>query len=220
MKKRTNRSVFGWAALVLAMSAAPAYAGPIIYDNGGPCVLCSGNDASLWVQADDFSLVNGGLVADAGIYLAFTAGGAWDGSLSYWIFADAAGSPGAILTSGQAQNVAISDSGIAWCCGGNAQLFRFDLASAFLAAPGTTYWFGIHAAADFDTRDDIYWVLNGLAGNSMESFGGTFNNWINVSDGDRAFFLTTTEVPEPMTLLLLGSGLGAAALRRRRATRS
>jgi hypothetical protein len=147
--------------------------------------------------------------------------GNWDGQFQYTIFGDAGGSPGAALQSGSA-SITPTNTGGAWCCGDNAYLFAFNLASTFNAAAGSTYWLGIHAGAvgNFN-RDDIYWVSTGsngtLAGN--ESFGGTLTNWAS-NGAEHAFYLDGARlagIPEPAAwaMMLAGFGLVGAAMRRR-----
>ncbi len=209
------------ALSALLLAAAPASAA-VIYNNGGPDSI-SGNETVAWVQAEDFGFAGGATVTGAGVYLAGYGGiGTWDGNFQYYIFADAGGIPGAVLATGSPA-VTTSDSGTAWCCGGNAFLFEFDLAAPFNAAAGTTYWLGIHAGgANNFNRDEIYWVTT--AGNAtatgQESSGGTFDNWFG-NGQEHAFYLVGDRggvIPEPATwaMLIAGFGLVGMAARRRR----
>lgn len=211
--------VLAGAAVAIGLSTA-AHAG-IIYDNGAPNAA-SGNEATQWLQAEDFSFATNTVVGGAGVYLGtFNGIASWDGSFQYDIFSDNGGTPtpGAALASGSASITPV-DTGTAWCCGGDAYLFQFNFATPFTAAANTTYWLGIHAAADYSNRGEIYWVSTAGNGTSagQESIGGTLDNWSN-NGTEHAFFLTDgAAVPEPATwaMMIVGLGGAGAALRRRR----
>lgn len=209
--------VFMLAALVAASPASAA----ILYDNGGPDAS-EGNETVQWVQAEDFSFAAATTLTGAGVYLAGLGGvGSWDGDFQYWVFDNAGGIPGAVVASGPATPT-VSDSGVAWCCGGNAYLFAFDFAAPVNLAGGATYYLGIHAGAPGNfNRDEIYWVTTGFNATStgVESRLGTFDNWFD-NGREHAFYLVGERgvVPEPgaWALMTIGFGLIGAGLRRRR----
>lgn len=189
----------------------------VLYENGVVLPAFNGVESTSNVVADDFAIASGGSISSAGVYM-FSASGGWDGTLEYSIFYDAAGSPGALLTSGLGQNIATSDTGTDYSVY-DVFLFEFDLENPFAAAAGATYWFGVHMSSDFGL-DFVYWAY-AFGGNTHLSSGGTFDNW---SPGARtvAFYLTgepggVSNVPEPTTISLLGASLlGLIWTRRKR----
>lgn len=199
----------------------------IIYDNGGVSIGDPGNETTRWVQADNFNITEGGLVKGAGVYIGSTRGNltAWDGTLEYFLFADTGPKPGALISSGNGVNVTTSDTGIEWCCTGNAWLFEFDFESSFTAAANTDYWLGIHLSRDYG-YDSLFWIAQvNTPGEQSESLGGTFNNW-TIDNVERAFYLTgdivssSADVSEPSMIFLLGIGIFClAALRQNTMTK-
>lgn len=210
----TMKKIMQFMLIALLAIGASAQA-TVVYNNGAPN-SSSGNDATAWLQAENFSIAGGAVINHATVYLAGVGGiGSWDGTLNYYFFSNAGGQPGALLASGSGTNVATADTGNPWCCGGNAFAFDFDV-NPFAAAAGATYWFGIHTSSDFN-RDDIYWVTtNANSANGMESAGGTMNNWYN-NGQEHAFSLAgNNRVPEPGTMFLMAAGAFAAFARRRK----
>ena len=214
---RTMRQVNLLLASICMGLTVPASAS-VVYDNGTPNGSV-GNEATSWVQAEDFSFAGATSIGGAGVYIEVPGGiASWDGSFTYYLFADSAGSPGALLASGS-PSPSVALSGFS-----GTYLFTFDFNSAFSAAAGTTYWLGIHPAADFNSRDEVYWAdtaANGTS-NGHESSGGTFDNWAD-NDAEHAFYLTglTSGVPEPSTwaMMILGFGVAGVGLRWGRAKR-
>jgi hypothetical protein len=89
------------AALAGAILATSAQA-DVIYDNGTPgSGDLDGNDATQWVQAEDFTLAAGGTVTGAGVYIAGINGiGNWDGNFTYYLFETNGSNPGSVLQTG------------------------------------------------------------------------------------------------------------------------
>jgi hypothetical protein len=198
------RPVLG--ALVTLVAIGPASA-VTIFDNGGPDQV-SGNEMTHWVQTEDFVLTTDSYLTDAHFWS--VEGGSWDGTLDYFLFADAGGVPAAApFATGSAVNVSKVATGNVLFFGSEYE-YSFDLASPIPLSGGTTYWFGLHLSNNFD-RDEIYWETTnvglGASGSTgVESEGGTFGNWFDNAQ-HHAFYLTGRAIPEPTSLALAGVSL-------------
>ena len=196
------------AATVLFAAASSNAA--VVYENGAPNGY-SGNEMSDFVQSEDFRLDSAASIGSASFY----AGGTTDAtSLTYYIFGAGSDQPGALLTSGNAQNLTRMLTGQT-AFGTPEALYSFDFASAFTAAANTTYWLGLRAAGN---TNPIFWETTDANATlqNQESLSGTFDNWTN-SGQERSFSLSTAAVPEPATwaTMLVGFGMMGFALRRR-----
>jgi len=209
------------AAAAATLTAGAASASTVVYDNGA-LNNQNGNEATEWVQTEDFMLGANTGVTGAGVYMLSNANNSnWDGNFRYYLFADNAGNPGAVLATGLV-NPTVTDQGPFTCCGFEDFLFAFNFQNTFNAVGGTTYHLGIHAAADGSfSRDEVYWTTtnNNSTPTGIESDQGAFNNWSN-NGQEHAFYLTGAGgAPEPASwaLMIAGFGLAGATLRRRRA---
>lgn len=192
-----------------ALASASALSAAIVYDNGLPNQR-DGNEATEWVQAEDFVLSAPGQIASAGFWTIEKHGSVWDGNLSWNIFADSAGQPGSSVFSGIAVPNRAATTNINVVTGFYDEFrYEFNFPGTLTLAAGSTYWLGLHLSKDFN-RDEIYWegTSTGQGFYGHQSDGGTFNNW-NVINVQHAFFLSSTPVPEPASAVAV---LGTSAL--------
>lgn len=209
------RSVNVLAAAVVLAIGSPA-AASVVFSNGTPNGQ-GGQIVTGEVNADDFTLTNAILITGAGIYVGKRQVGDSPASdpFVYYIWADASGAPGALLTFGSVVPASVTDTGISWSAvtPRDAFLITFNLTSPFAAAAGTTYWFGI---SDPTTGSDGIWALSNSQGNSQFSPNGA--DFWQASQGETAFYLEggSAGVPEPSSwaMMLLGFGAIGIGLRR------
>ncbi|TWU09430.1 PEP-CTERM motif protein [Symmachiella macrocystis] len=193
------------STLLLAVMGGAVQAG-VVFDNGAPD-QSTGNEMTAWIQAEDFVLAQDTTLTD--LHFWTLEGGTWDGTLDYYLFNDAGGTPAAApFATGAGQNVQKTATGNT-AVGLTEYAYWVDLQNPLALTGGVTYWIGLHLSANFD-RDEIYWetTSGGFGINGNESEGGTFDNWSN-NGQEHAFYLTDDAVgvvPEPSTFALLGIG--------------
>ena len=70
-----KRTLVALSYLLFLGAGTPSPAAPIVFDNGGPIPFGEdGNEATLWLQAEDFSLVAPTLLTGGGVYVGFVDG--------------------------------------------------------------------------------------------------------------------------------------------------
>jgi len=191
-----------------------------LYDNFGGGDFPGGVLVHRFVGADDFTLSSNARL-DSGT-LEFYSIFDWDGQGEWAIYADDAGSPGAIHSTGDAQNTHLA---------GN--IYTFDFGQSVLVAPSEVYWLGFHALYTGPDWSAPAWKHRvGSNGNGSyvativssadwqsKVLGDPLNleTWRGPSPNhDNLFSLEGTIIPEPSTGLLLGLGLALSSFQQHR----
>jgi len=163
----------------------------VIYDNGLPNLINAANVGN-FVSASDFVIADDTTLTDVHLWMCERTNQVWDGTIEWWIFEDAAGSPGTIFAEGDGvliDKILTVDTFLDCTL---SELW-FDLDNSVELEGGTTYWLGLHLEGNF-VSDIVLWATADPNGSLPlhASSGGTFDNWI-VPGGvfeEVAFFLT------------------------------
>jgi hypothetical protein len=153
--------------------------------------------------ADDFSLATGSIITDLHWWGEFSSEVEGGKDFNFTFYADNSGVPGAIL---HESGGSLTEETVNVGTGFDPVIFYSSiLDSPFSATGGAKYWLSI-----FDEATDAswLWLQAADAGNNSVQGLNPVPPW-NFSHPDLAFQLTSDlrPVPEPATMLLLGSGL-------------
>lgn len=213
------------AAFVALLTALPASASSIIYDNGAPSQIRGYNsdaDLDFTISADDFVLQTTGpmVITDAhwwGGCNPSPCSSDQEFTLFFYENSSAFDQPGSVIQSftvGTANQTAT----------GNEFDETTEYAYSAIFAPltlaaNTRYWFGVQNSSGAGTWR---WEITGPEiGGGHDSLQGSSGVWFQFQ-ADLAFNLTgePVEAPEPGSLLLLGCGAFGLLARRWRRTHS
>lgn len=211
--------------LALLVWGRTSSAAPIIFDNGSPNQdTAIGSELFKQQTAENFSLVTGSTTVTGvnwwGVYgNAATPPPADDFIVAF--FNDAAGQPEPTPFLGfHLGDVGRTATGQSLSGFPQFEIFAYSASispTAFL--PGVTYWVALLNDTTADLDDDWFWATSSFLGIHAFRQGATVV-W-SVSPSDLAFNLTgeAEPIPEPATVLLIGTGLVAVRIRRYRANR-
>ncbi len=211
---------------VMAPLACSVGSAALIYNNGAPNQASADSISDLRVAEDM-------VVSSAGFLTSFEfwdveAPGAYNGSISWFLFTNAAGTPGTVIAQGNAS----TGAQITRTATANTNVFGFaefddvvnmtgSLTSGSLTVGAGTYWLGLHDGLITNTVfQDFYWETTA---NNASTFGEYQDltsgpAWVSTLQ-EHAFNVSGTlgsVVPEPGTWVLMSAGLAGLALLRRK----
>ena len=204
-----KRSLFTTLAVVMLFSTARANT---IITNGPPN-SSGGSDLNAFLEADNFLVVDPSVrILEVRFWALETSPADFAGSVDWAIYSNSGVLPGVSLFSGNA-----SATGVAT---GNTTLGmdEYDYRFGVDVTLGTgSYWLVLHnGPSNAQPATNFYWAWSSDSGNSVSQDLSVDPAWAGNS-ASFAFELNSSPSPEPASLALVGGGMLAALLLRRKA---
>ena len=211
------RCLAGSVVFSLLITASAAYAAPIFTQSGTPNTAFPSEREFDTLIGDDFTLPANDVIRS----VSWLGSYAFDGTapavddFQIRFYADAAGSPGALLQSFAVGHAAARDA-VGTLGPFTTYGYTADLGGGFGAAAGTTYWLMIANDTTGD-NDNWYWAVQTGPGGNVQLSVDDGGSWSSTLVAAEAYFILDNDnvsVPEPASFLLVGIGVAAAVRRR------
>jgi hypothetical protein len=172
--------------------------------NNGPPNTSGGNEMTTWIEADDFVLQSATTLTNVRFWGFGKHENSYYGSITWRIYADNAGNPGAILASGSVVLDPVNLGPGTACCSANSLQFDYSIGAISLGAGA--YWLGLHnGPLDHTSWDEFFWQSTA---NLSSAYRGREDAYPVFDDGDwvanqRDHAFQLFGVPEPETATLI-----------------
>jgi PEP-CTERM motif len=195
---------------VCSLALAGAAEASFLVGNGPPD-QSGASDLNAFLEADSFVLGSAVGISQIQFWTDQVDSTDYAGSTFWAIYSDSSGIPGSALLSGTPVLTGTDDGAGAF----GLEQFDYVIPVNFSLSAGT-YWLVLHnGPTNVIPATNFYWAWeSGVSGNSQSDDLSLPTNWA-ANDAALAFQITAA-VPEPATMWLMGGGLLAAWLARRK----